>query len=711
MLQAEFTLPLQAEITRPTFWKIGHVGKAVFYFLAAVTIVVAVYGIYDRVRTYIRGSEDPFERLDGLVGRTAEGARIVFSNQKQFERDWVGGLMHAAIFWGFLVLAIGTAILTVDMDFYRILFNDSFFVGDFYQSYSLVLDAFGLLFVAGLAVAIYRRYVVRNERLWGKHTSLEDDLFVWGLFLIGLSGFFEEGVRILGEGMPQYETVSFVGYFVAMVLDAAGMSQEMAASIFAGTWWIHGLVALAFIAWIPYAKPFHMLSSFANVIARDADAGSRLPGMPVDPEADTDIDEIEDFTWKQILDQDACTKCGRCSSVCPADEAGRPLNPRDVILDLKAHRQDRDERGAVPIVADGGTSVIDAETMESCMSCMACMDACPVEIEHLTHFTDMNRQLTEQGDIDSNVQDVFGNLMQQGNTFGESARKRGEWTEELDFEVPDARDEDVDILWYVGDYPSFDERNQQVAEAMAKLFDHADVDYGILYEDEVYDGNDIRRMGEELLFIEQAATMVGAIEDADPETVVCTDPHSYNTMRNEYTDIDFAEFADDPMLESPVDGYWNEDGDIAVQHYTQLIEEFVEDGLLDLGSLDRTVTYHDPCHLGRYNDEYEAPRELVRATGADLVEMPRNREDAFCCGGGGGGLWLDYDEEVKPSEERLREAVVDTEDEPEEFVVACPMCMTMFEDGRKTGGYEDDIDVVDLLELLLESIEGEPAAE
>jgi Fe-S oxidoreductase len=697
---------LQAEITRPTFWQISHVGKAIFYFLAVVTILVAVYGIYDRITEYLQGSTDPFERLDGLVGRIAESVRIVFSNEKQFNRDFVGGLMHAGIFWGFLVLFIGTAILTVDMDFYRIFFNDSFFVGDFYQSYSLVLDAFGLFFVVALAVALYRRYVVRNERLWGKHTDLEDDLLVWGLFLIGVTGFLVEGVRILGEGMPGHESVSFVGYFLAMLFQAGGMSSEVAASVFAATWWLHGLIALGFIAWIPYAKPFHMLSSFANVITRDADAGVRLPGQPVDPEADTALESIDDFSWKQILDQDACTKCGRCSAVCPANEAGRPLNPRDVILDLKAHRRSPDDdREGVPIIADGGTSVIDSETMESCMACMACMDACPVEIEHLTHFTDMNRQLTEQGDVGSNIQDVFQNLMQQGNTFGESARSRPDWTEELDFEIPDARDEDVDYLWYVGDYPSFDERNQNVAEAMARIFEHADVDYGILYEDEVYDGNDVRRMGEELLFVEQAATMVGEIEDVDPETVVCTDPHSYNTMQNEYTEIDFGEFADDPMLESPVDGYWNQDGHVDVRHYTEVVEELVAEDRLDLGSVDRTVTYHDPCHLGRFNEVYEAPRELVRATGADLVEMPRNREDGFCCGGGGGGLWLDHEEEVKPSEERLREAVEDTSDGVEEFVVACPMCVTMFEDGRKTGGFEEDLEVVDLSELLVESLQ------
>jgi len=202
---------------------------------------------------------------------------------------------------------------------------------------------------------------------------------------------------------------------------------------------------------------------------------------------------------------------------------------------------------------------------------------------------------------------------------------------------------------------------------------------------------------------------VETFAECEFEKIVCTDPHSYNTMKNEYPEVDFEEFADDPMMPFDYDEHWNAEGEIDVFHWSQVVEELVEEGRLGLSGdeLDYTVTYHDPCHLGRYNDEYEAPRELVRATGCELHEMPRNRADSFCCGGGGGGLWLDQNEEVKPSEERLREALEDTEagGAIEKFVVACPMCMTMYEDGRKTGGYEDDIEVVGLTELLAEAVD------
>ena len=712
-------VPAQATpITRPTFWQIGAVGEVVFYYLAAVTVAIFLLGVADRIRRYLRGNDEPIPRLDGLVSRTVSAARIVGSNTSLLDRDRFAGVMHAFILWGFLTLLIGTTILAIDMDIYRKLTGSSFFVGDFYLAYSLVMDALGFLFVVGVGMALYRRYWVHNHRLWGRHTSLEDDLFVWTLFLLGIGGYVTEGIRILAQGYPSFETVSFVGWFVADAFRAAGVSQETALALYPITWWSHALLALAFVAAIPYAKPFHMLSSFANVVARDERAGSRLPGVPVDLDADTGAESIDSFSWKQILDQDACTKCGRCSAVCPAKASGRPLDPRDVILDLKSYRESLDA-GAEPepIVADGG-SVIDAETMESCMACMACMDACPVEIEHLSSFTRMNRQLVDTGSVDANVQDVFGDLMRSGNTFGDAQRGRADWTDTVEVPVPDAREEPVEYLWYVGDYPSFDDRNKAVARALARIFDHADVSFGILFEDETYDGNDIRRLGEEFLYVDLAGRLVESFEDCEFERIVCTDPHSFNTFRNEYPDVALEEFAEDPMMEFEVEGRWNADGTVTVEHYTQVVADLIEDGRIDLrgDELDYTVTYHDPCHLGRYNGVYEPPRAVVEATGCDLHEMPRNRDDSFCCGGGGGGVWMEFDEDPKPSEERLREATEDTTAGAavEKFVVACPMCVTMFEDGRLTGGFEDAIEVVDLAELVAEALEAggavEPAA-
>jgi Fe-S oxidoreductase len=686
------TVGVLQTVTRETFWTIGPVGEAVFYYLAAVAVLVFGYGVYGRFARYARGTDDPFARLDDLPGRLRRATRMLVSNEAQFDRDRYAGVMHAFIVWGFLTLLIGTTILAIDIDIYRRLTGTSFFVGDFYLSYSLVMDALGLLFVVGVGMAIYRRYRVRAERLWGKHTGFEDDAFVWTLFLLGVGGYLTEGLRILGTGFPSFETVSFVGYFVALVLEAGGLSAAGAEALYTWAWWSHAILALAFVAAVPYAKPFHMLSSFANIVTHDEKAGRRLPRVPEHLAPDEiGYTGVEDFSWRQMLDMDACTKCGRCSSVCPAKASGRDLDPRDVILDLKTYRESVDAGGEeVDIVADGGSPVIAAESMESCMACMACMDACPVDIEHLTHFTEMNRRLTETGQQPEQVQEAMMNVFQNGNAFGDPARKRPAWTDELDFEVPDAREESVEFLWYVGDYPSYDERNQRVARALARILHEAGVSYGILYDDEANDGNDVRRVGEEGLYEMLVEDNAGAMADCDFEKIVCTDPHSYNTFENEY-----PEMAADLGV----------DFDYPVFHYTQLLQTLVDEGRLDLGTVDRTVTYHDPCHLGRYNGVFETPREVVEATGADLVEMPRNRDDSFCCGGGGGGLWMDHDEHTKPSEERLREATEDTVRTPEQFVVACPMCATMYEDGRKTGGFEAALEIVDVSELVVEALD------
>ena len=698
--------------TRETFWTVSPIGEVLFYGLAAMAVLVFCYGIYERFARYARGSADPFERLDDLPGRVFRASREVLSNEGQFDRDLYGGVMHAFVLWGFLTLLIGTTVLMIDMDLYRPLTGDSFFVGDFYLSYSLVMDALGLLFVVGVGMALYRRYAAREDRLWGEHTSFEDDAFVWSLFLLGVGGYLVEGLRIVGTGAPEFEAVSFVGYFLALAFATAGMGPELAEALYPWFWWSHALLALLFVGWIPYAKPFHMISSFANVVTRDEKAGRRLPGVPADlPPDEIGYTSMEDLSWKAVLDLDACTKCGRCSAVCPAKAAGRPLDPRDVILDLRAYRKARDagETAAIDIVADvddsrsgprgdggqWGASVIAAESMESCVACMACMDACPVEIEHLNHFTELNRRMTETGQQPESVQEAMMNVFQKGNSFGESERRRPDWTDDLDFEVPDAREESVEYLWYVGDYPSYDDRNRRVARSLARIFEAAGVSYGILYEDERADGNDVRRVGEEGLFEVLVEDNAAAFADCDFEAVVCTDPHAYNTFANEY-----PEAVDDLGIDDPFD--------YPIYHYTQVVESLVREGRLDVdGGLDYDVTYHDPCHLGRFNGEYEAPRELVRATGVTLAEMPRNREDSFCCGGGGGGLWMELEEEVKPSEERLREATEDTAagDAVEKFVVACPQCMTMYEDGRKTGDFEDEVEIVDVAELLVEALE------
>jgi Fe-S oxidoreductase len=679
-------IPSEDIITRPVFWGIGSVGEIIFYCLSILTLIIFLNGIRLRLNRYASGREDPTNRLDNLPHRIIHSIKFVARNTGQFDRDIYAGIMHTLILWGFLTLTIGTTILAVDMDLYRPLTKKSFFVGDFYLVYSFVMDALGFLLVIGLVMAIYRRYWVKTQRLHGKHTSLEDDLFIFSLLYLCIGGYLIEGVRILGLSFPSFEKVSFVGWFVALLLFKSGISPLTSQSLYPLLWWSHAIIALLFTATIPYAKPFHMFSSLANVIARDELSGIRLPRIPENATpAEIGPTTIEDFSWKQLLDHDACTKCGRCSAVCPAKASGRDLDPRDVILDLKRYKDEIDSGAGLkrPIISDGG-SVISIDSMNSCMSCLACVDACPVGIEHVTQFTEMNRRLVESGQLNENLQPIMTDIFTHGNSFGLPERKRPEWTKDLPFVIPDARDSKVQYLWYVGDLPSYDPRNQKIAKALAHIFNEAGISYGILYDSEKNDGNDVRRVGEEGLYEMLAETNIELFNQCVFETIVCTDPHSYNTIKNEYPQFGF---------------------ETNVRHYTSVLEDLVNSGKLIIPpSLDYSVTYHDPCHLGRYNHEYESPRELIKKTGCVLHEMPRNRKSSFCCGGGGGGLWMDFPDTQKPSEERLREALEDTQKAAEKFVVSCPQCMVMYEDGRKTGGFEDQIKIIDVAELIAEAI-------
>jgi Fe-S oxidoreductase len=332
------------------------------------------------------------------------------------------------------------------------------------------------------------------------------------------------------------------------------------------------------------------------------------------------------------------------------------------------------------VIGDDGVRV---ETVWSCMQCNACVEICPVGIEQAPIINQLRRRLVEEGELDPNLQSTLEVIHKSGNSFGENRRKRGRWTKELEFEVPDARKQPVDVLWFVGDYASFDPRSQQVTRSLARLFHRAGVDFGILYDGERNSGNDVRRVGEEGLFESLAEQNIATIADCEFSRIVTTDPHSLNTLRNEYPDLG---------------GSW------PVLHHTALLLELIESGRLDVADrLSYRVTYHDPCHLGRFQGEYDAPRAILERLGCTLIEMPRNRDNSFCCGAGGGRIWIaDTPGQERPSENRIREAV--GLDEVELFVVSCPKDVTMYEDAIKTSGNAERIELRELTELIEEAL-------
>ena len=688
--------------TRETFdglsaWQIG-----LWYGLIAISTAIFAAGVVLLARKYHRGrgslpSDRPRRRILGT-------ARIVFTHAWLKRRDGVAGLAHAMIFYGFVVLFIGTGILAFQDDFAEPVLGWDFWRGPFYLGYSLFLDVFGAALIVGLVIMAVKRArkprrldyarvdgVASAYARW--RYAVGDWLFVGSLLFLGVTGFLLEALRI-AETDPSFEKWAPFGWLAGQGLQLVGVEGETAGAAHFRTWWVHGVAALAFVSAIPFTKAVHMMSSPASIATRDDLAGTRLVPLPPSPKPEeVGYGVLADFPPAHLLQLDACTKCGKCHVACPAAATGYPLSPRDLILDLREQAEGTAgirEALALEPLYDPAASVIGnpirPETVWSCMQCMACVEICPVGIEHVPIINHLRRRLVDRGEMDGQLQTAFETIYDSGNSFGEPKRKRARWTKELGFEVKDARKEPVELLWFVGDFASLDPRNIRVTQTLARILHHAGVDFGILYEAERNAGNDVRRAGEEGLFTDLAESNIEAISGCEFDRVLTSDPHSFNTIKNEYPSLG---------------GSW------PVVHHTQLLLELVESGrLAPKRPLGRRVTYHDPCTLGRYNGIYDEPRRLLAATGCELVEMPRNRDNSFCCGAGGGRIWmseLKQGEGPRPSESRIHEAValggVD------HFVVCCPKDVTMYEDAIKTSGHQGEIELRELTELLLESLE------
>jgi Fe-S oxidoreductase/nitrate reductase gamma subunit len=702
--------------TRDVFWDFEPALEVLWYVLAGISVLVFAYGVARPLAKYRVGRGGYVPPRSELPGRIRDALRILLSHASIKRRDPYVGWAHRGIFYGFLVLFIGTVILAINTDFTEPVFGWRFFEGDFYLGYSIVLDVLGLALLAGLVLMMVRRGISRPPKLDYDRPDREgetperrmyrvgDWTFVGILLVLVLSGYVLEGARIAMD-QPGYDEFSPAGWLAAQGFDAIGAGDSALRAVRHALWWSHGLLALAFVAAIPYTKATHMLQSFASLVLRDPLAGKRLRAIPEERAAEpAGYGSLADFSPVHLLQLDACTKCGKCHEACPALATGKPLSPRDVVLELREQanaamktvgvggvlgvliRGQDDGAYTREVVRDDG---VHADTVWSCMQCNACVEACPVGIEQAPIINQLRRRLVEEGELHPNLQSTLQTIHKSGNSFGERARKRGRWTEELDFEVKDARKESVDVLWFVGDYASFDPRSQRVTRTLARLFRAAELDFGILYDGERNSGNDVRRAGEEGLFEALAEQNIATLGECDFNRIVTSDPHSLNTLRNEYPELG---------------GGWE------VLHHTALLFALIESGRLPLrGQLDYRVTYHDPCYLGRHNGGYDAPRRILEALGCTLVEMPRNRDNSFCCGAGGGRIWIpDEPGAERPSENRINEAV--GLGQIDYFVVSCPKDVTMYEDAIKTSGNAERIELRELTELIEEALEPEATA-
>ncbi len=671
---------IEPEVGRVVFGNVPGWLQAVFYITTAAFIALSGALFFLRAQSWERGARDP------RSGRWGERVRQLFRglSMQTLLRDRAAGLMHSMIYFGFLILFAGTVILEID---HLLPNNFKFLEGGIYLGYSLILDLTSLLFLGGLAWAFVRRYLQRPWRLRSK-TKPEDAWNLITLGLLGVTGLTTEAARIALSGRPSFERWSVVGFPLSFLIPEAA-----AGTVHLTSWIVHAAAFLAFLVILPMTKLRHMLTSPTNMFLspHGRPKGAMRPVVNLAEVEDIDTigaSVVSDFTWKQLFDTDACTICGRCTAVCPANITGKPLDPREMVL--KVGEVAAVTAGVSPPVSlvegieisgDNVMQRVRPEEVWSCTACRACDEICPVNIEILDRILDIRRYLTMmESSFPSELSKAFVAMENQGNPWGMSREKRGSWTAALDFHVP-VLGEDADsaeYLWFVGCAGSFDDRNMAVSIALAKLLHEAGIDFAILATAEVCNGDPARRAGNEYLWQQLATQNIETFAARGVQKIIAQCPHCFNTLANEYPQMG---------------------GEYEVVHHSQLLAELLTRQRITFsgnGSVRKT-TYHDPCYLGRHNDIYLAPRQVAAATGAELVEMPRHGTRALCCGAGGARFWMEEHTGKKVNIERAEEALATG---ASEVAVSCPFCYVMLDDGIKELGRGDDVRVRDLAMML-----------
>jgi Fe-S oxidoreductase/nitrate reductase gamma subunit len=684
--------PVQREVFTniPAAWKLG------FYTVLPVLFLYGAVLFSYRVRNWERGAPDRRATNGENAKRRLRDFRAGAYMQTLL-RDPVAGVMHSMIYFSFLILF---AVTNVSQWQEQAPEGWKFLHGDVYRAYAFVGDAAGLVFVIGVGWAIARRYVQRPYRIRIK-TKPEHGAILGVFLLLGLSGFAAEAFRIAFQGRPDFEKWSFVGYplswLVRNVESAHGWQQA---------WWlVHVLCFFAFLVMLPVTMLRHMFTSPLNMYLRDRERpkGAMKP-LPILTETELETfgaATVSDFTWKQLLDTDACTMCGRCTSVCPAHATGKPLDPREIVLktgEVMAATGTPPVSppiGIVPHITIGSDSLFERITPEeiwSCTSCRACDEICPVNIEILDKILDMRRYLSlMESNFPTELGTAYRSMENSSNPWGMSQSDRAAWTSKVEgVPIVDGTEAlDHEYLYWVGCAGSFDDKNQKVTIAMAKLLTRAGIDFAILGPAELCTGDPARRSGNEYIFQMLAMQNIETLNSMGVKKIITQCPHCFNTLLNEY-----------PQL----------GGQYEVVHHSQLLETLVESGRLDLSSarLDERIVYHDSCYLGRHNDVYLAPRKVIGSLGGvEVVEAERNGTKGMCCGAGGARMWMEETIGTKVNDARSRELIATG---ASRIATACPFCYIMIDDGVKGVGPgmgigEDDVKVADIAMHVLEALE------
>jgi Fe-S oxidoreductase/nitrate reductase gamma subunit len=692
-----------SDVQREVFGNIPGALKIAFYTVTPVLVAWGAFAFADRMRNWERGTPDNRRTTAKNAKRRLRDFRAGVY-MKTLLRDPAAGLMHSMMYFGFLGLLAVTTTLEINHVMPE---QFKFLHGTTYQAYSFFGDFAGVIFMIGVVWAIVRRYVQRPYRIRIK-SKPEHAVILGTFFVLGVTGFGAEMFRIADRAANgvdmSFERWSFVGYPLSTLVD--GWSATSLSTWHQWWWIVHVVSFIVFLAILPITMLRHVFTSPINMYLRDRDrpkgAMKAMPNLMETELESFGASVVEDFTWKQLLDTDACTMCGRCTSVCPAHATGKPLDPREIVLKTgevmaaTGTPQVSPPIGVDPEITIGANSLFERITPEeiwACTSCKACDEICPVNIEILDKILDMRRYLSL---MESNFPAELGNayraMENQGNPWGMNQGERADWAEGLallngaSVSVVDPGEPlHADYLYWVGCAGSFDDKNKKVTQAMAKLLSRAGIEVAILGPSEMCTGDSARRSGNEYLFQMLALPNIEMLNGMGVKKIITQCPHCFNTLLNEY-----------PQL----------GGHYEVIHHTQLLEELIADGRLDVSqaSLEERITYHDSCYLGRHNDVYLAPRKVVGSIkGIEVVEMQRNGTTGMCCGAGGARMWMEESIGTKVNDERAREALSTG---ASRVATACPFCYIMLDDGVKAAGVEDDeVKVADIAIHLVDALE------
>ncbi|MBO1579649.1 MULTISPECIES: (Fe-S)-binding protein [Bacillus] len=688
--------------------------------LAAIAVIayagyLFVYLIRTRMAYIQLGKKVEFDRR---FKERWDLLKVNVFGQKKLLKDKKSGIMHVMFFYGFILVQFGA----IDFIWKGLAPGSHLPLGPLYPAFTFFQEIVTLMILIAVFWAFHRRYVEKLVRLKRNFKSGLVLIFIGGLMLSVLLG---NGMGIIwhGEELSWSEPIaSGIAYVFS------GINETVAISVFYFSWWVHLLILLTFLVYVPQSKHAHLIAGPANVFFSRLSNPGKLEKIDFEDETQETfgVGKIEDFRQTQLIDLYACVECGRCTNMCPATGTGKMLSPMDLIVKLRDHLTDKGAAVTskvpwVPAVAFNNTQgnqlammaagqgqqesaatalaydpsligdVITEEEIWACTTCRNCEDQCPVMNEHVDKVIDLRRYLVlTEGKMDPEAQRAMTNIERQGNPWGLNRKERETWRQGDDeVTVPTVKEktkagEEFEYLFWVGSMGSYDNRSQKIAISFAKLMNKAGISFAILGNKEKNSGDTPRRLGNEFVFQEMATKNIEEFEKAGVKKIVTIDPHAYNTFKNEYPDFGLQ---------------------AEVYHHTELLAQWVKEGRLEpVHRIEETITYHDSCYLGRYNEVYEAPRSILKAIpGVKVVEMERNRETGMCCGAGGGLMWMEETTGSRINVARTEQALAV---KPSIIGTGCPYCLTMISDGTKAKEVEEQVQTLDVTEILERSVIG-----